>query len=194
MTGALYKRTSGFLTNYRTQKFGKRPPKKFFTYIPGTLAQWSESWNSKPTTPGSIPRQAGWGTVFLSLPPSQLLCRLVCAWPPFVCAARTQICAHVNDPISICRKRVGLTAGGMETRKHCTQKKKKRWVAPWLLAFPGENSANFPCMALGQEHYLVYCYYRLRILNFGQLGSAHVKRLGFPPSVAKGEIYRFNQI
>ena len=33
-----------------------------------------------------------------------------------------QMCAHVKDPISIYRtKRVGLTAGGMSTRKHCTQ-------------------------------------------------------------------------
>ena len=40
---------------------------------------------------------------------------------PFLCTARTQICAHVKDPISIFRKRLGLTASGMETRKHCTQ-------------------------------------------------------------------------
>ena len=29
------------------------------------------------------------------------------------------MCAHVKDPISICRKRVGLTAGGMVTQKYC---------------------------------------------------------------------------
>ena len=59
---------------------------------------------------------------------SQLVCRLVCAWSPrpFVCTARTQICVHVKDPISICHKRVGSTAGGMETRKHCTQEEKKK--------------------------------------------------------------------
>ena len=42
--------------------------------------------------------------------------------PPFVFTARTQICEHVKDPISICRKRVDLTAGGMETQY--TQEKK----------------------------------------------------------------------
>ena len=26
-----------------------------------------------------------------------------------------------KDPISICRKRISLTAGGMETQKHCIQ-------------------------------------------------------------------------
>ena len=35
-----------------------------------------------------------------------------------------QFMRTVKDPISICRKIV-LTAGGMETRKHCTQKKTK---------------------------------------------------------------------
>ena len=40
----------------------------------------------------------------------------------FVCTACTQIYAHVKDPKSICRKRVGLTTGDMETRKHRTAK------------------------------------------------------------------------
>ena len=35
--------------------------------------------------------------------------------PPFVRTARTQMCAPVKDPIYICLKRVGLTAGGIET-------------------------------------------------------------------------------
>ena len=51
-----------------------------------------------------IPGGAGWES--FSIPPCQLLCRRVCAWPPFMCTARlTQICAHVKDPItvSICR-------------------------------------------------------------------------------------------
>ena len=38
----------------------------------------------------------------------------------FVCTAHTQICAHFKDPVSICHKRVGLTAGGMVTQKYCT--------------------------------------------------------------------------
>ena len=48
-----------------------------------------------------------------------------CALSPFVCTARTQMCAHVKDPIPICRKWVGLTAGDIEKRKHCTQGKQK---------------------------------------------------------------------
>ena len=55
------------------------------------------------------------GSAAVSVPPSRLLRRLVCAWPPYVCTARTHICSHDKDPISICRKikTVGLTAGGM---------------------------------------------------------------------------------
>ena len=73
--------------------------------------------------------------------------------PPLcVCVrtARTQIYAHVKDPISICYKRLGLTAGGMKTQKHCTQgtKKKLGSAVLWLLAFPGESSPNFLCLAL----------------------------------------------
>ena len=36
------------------------------------------------------------------------------------CTARIRMCAHVKDPISIWRKRLGLTAGGIKTRKHFT--------------------------------------------------------------------------
>ena len=62
-----------------------------------------------------------WVSNSCSVPPSQLLCKHVCASTPFVCTAHTHMCAHVTVPISICRKRVGLTAGGIETRKYCTQ-------------------------------------------------------------------------
>ena len=101
-----------------------------------------------------------------SVPPIPLLCKLVCAWPPpppFVCTARTQMCAHVKDAVSICRKRVGLTADGMETQKLCAH-----WgrggvgggglvsAVLGLLAFPVESSPNFPCInVLGQESYLM---------------------------------------
>ena len=55
---------------------------------------------------------------------------------------------HVKEPISICRKRVVLTAGGMETQKHCTQgeKNKKQLGSAilWLLAFPGGKQPEFP--------------------------------------------------
>ena len=61
-----------------------------FTYIPyshhrpllprltGDVAWWLESWNSTPKTLGSIPWR-GRVTNRFSVPPSQLLCRLVCA-------------------------------------------------------------------------------------------------------------------
>ena len=35
------------------------------------------------------------------------------SWPPFLCTAHTQICEHIKDPMDMCRKRVGLTAGGV---------------------------------------------------------------------------------
>ena len=89
--------------------------------------------------------------------------------PPFVCAARTQICVHVKHPISICRKRVGITAGGMETRKYCTEgegmagggggggggrdRNMLGSAVLWLLAFPEESSPNFQCIALEQESF-----------------------------------------
>ena len=72
-----------------------------------------------------------------------------------MCTARTHICAHVKDPISICRKRVGLTAGGMKTRKHCVQEekeKKKKMLGSavlWLLAFPGGKQPEFAVHCTG---------------------------------------------
>ena len=48
----------------------------------------------------------------------------------YQCMARTHICAHVKDPVSICCKRVGLTAGGVRTQKHCTHGNNNSWVAP----------------------------------------------------------------
>ena len=56
-------------------------------------------------------------------------------------AARTQICAHVKDHISICRKRVGLTAGGMDARKRCTHERKK--------AFSRGKQPEFPVHCIG---------------------------------------------
>ena len=60
--------------------------------------------------------------------------------------ARTQICAHVKDPTSICCKRVGLTASDMETQKHCTQGVKKS----------REKQLKFLCTALDQQSY--FCF------------------------------------
>ena len=70
--------------------------------------------------------------------------------------ALTQMRAHVKDPTSICRKGEYLTAGGMETRKHCTVGEEKQGSAQlWLLAFPWRRSPTFSCVALGQESYLI---------------------------------------
>ena len=53
--------------------------------------------------------------------PSELTLVQTCLYmdPASCVMARTQICAHVKDPLSICRKRVGLTAGGILTHKYC---------------------------------------------------------------------------
>ena len=60
-------------------------------------------------------------------------------------------CTHVKDPV------VHVKVQWIrETRKHCTQEKntpKLGSAVLWLLAFPGESSQNFPCIALGQENY-----------------------------------------
>ena len=76
-------------------------------------------------------------------------------------------------PISICRKRVGLTAGGMNTLKHCTQESgtgggggggggrgKQQKTAGYSavlgkLAFPRESRPNFSRIALGQDSNLI---------------------------------------
>ena len=71
-----------------------------------------------------------------------------------MCTARTQIYTHVKDPISICYKRVGITANGVETQKHCTQGKGGSWVVPYYTMaahFPWEKQPEFP---VGQESYL----------------------------------------
>ena len=56
---------------------------------------------------------------------------------------------HVKEPTSTCSKnktkRVGLTACGMETRKHRTQQqKRKSWVAPYY------GCLLFPLLSLAQ--------------------------------------------
>ena len=57
-------------------------------HITGNVAQWLERRNSNPKTLGSIPRRGRVGGTF-SVPPSQLLCRRVCAChPPFPSCVR----------------------------------------------------------------------------------------------------------
>ena len=77
------------------------------------VAQWLHHRNYNPKTLGLIPWRGRVRNSFLSL---QLLCRRVSAWPPFV----TQTCVHVKDPISICHKRVGLTAAGLSATPNQT--------------------------------------------------------------------------
>ena len=77
---------------------------------------------------------------------------VLCLTPSIsVCTFRIHMCAHVKDPISICLQSVGLTAGGVQTRTHCTQGG-ARWVALYYgcSLSPGERSPNSPCIALGQ--------------------------------------------
>ena len=80
--------------------------------------------------------------------------------PPFACMARTHICVHVKDPISICCKRVCFTAGGVVTKiLHTGEEKKKKKLGSavqWLLTFPGEKNPYFLCIALRQEMYLIH--------------------------------------
>ena len=81
---------------------------------------------------------------------------------PSTCMACTQMSTHAKDLTSVCCERVGLTADGMKTRKHCTQDRKKRKNKDWrvphyscLLSSPGESSPNFPHIALGEKSYLI---------------------------------------
>ena len=118
----------------------------------GEVAQWL-SRNSNPKT---LIGDAGWRTVFLSVRAHSCV-DLSAPDPPFVHMARTRIFAHVKDLISICCKRVGLTAGEMETGKHSTLwKNKKKLPALYYgcLLSSGESSPNFLCIALGQDIFL----------------------------------------
>ena len=55
----------------------------------GGMAQWLVRLNSNPKTLGLIVFQ-GRVTDSFSVSPSQLLCRFVRAWPPFMCITHTQ--------------------------------------------------------------------------------------------------------
>ena len=89
-----------------------------------------------------------------SVHPSQLLCRLVCARHPFVCMGCTQLWVHVKDPISICRKRVGLTAGGTQTWIHCTQEQ-EIWVALYYICSLSSGKAAWISGALHWDNKVI---------------------------------------
>ena len=67
---------------------------------------------------------------------------------PFMCTARTKNCAHVKDPIFICRWKHENTAHRI--------KKKVDSASIWLLTFLRESSLKCPCIALVQESYLIW--------------------------------------
>ena len=74
------------------------------------VARASES-SSNPRNPG-FDLLAGQGEKQFCLYPSESthVQTCLCLTAGFVCTARTQMCAHVKDPISICRKRVGAAS------------------------------------------------------------------------------------
>ena len=71
------------------------------------------------------------------------------------CTACTGLRAHVKDPIFICRKRAGSHSRWYGNMKQCTERERvehKSWVEPY---YGCSLSANFSCIALGQESYLI---------------------------------------
>ena len=110
----------------------------------GGVAQWLKHRNSNPKSLGSIPwRSRVRDNFFLSLP-SQLLCRLVCICLcpiSFMCTARTSFFAHVKDPISICRTRVGRHSRWYGNTK-TLHTDFKSWAAPYYgcSLSPGKRS------------------------------------------------------
>ena len=102
---------------------------------------------------------AGWGTVVFCVYPSEstLVQTCLCLTPPplsplFICTERTHMCAHLKDPISVCRKRVGLTAGRMETLQTGG---KKLGIAPYYGCSLSPRKAVRISRALGQESCLI---------------------------------------
>ena len=82
-----------------------------------------------------------------SFPPSQLLCRLVCAWPPLVWTARTQICDglemcvlpdRILSPIRIwCLKYYVLML--------CVLFSNVQFSSRWYLSTPGKAQSYMHC-------------------------------------------------
>ena len=89
---------------------------------------------------GSIPGQ---GQFFC--PSESTLVRGIVGTHPNKCVRTLKI-----PYASVVTKRVGLTAGGMETRKHCPEGNKLGSAVLRLLAFPEETGSIFVCVTLGQ--------------------------------------------
>ena len=100
-----------------------------------------------------------------------------------MCTARTQICAHVKDPMSIGRKRVDLTAGGMETQKHCTQGKAAGYIAPAVTS-PRGKQPEFPMHCIGTRKLSNLILSNLKTHNMCE----NVPTLGKPQSEEKTQL------
>ena len=124
----------------------------------GDVAQWLERRNSNTKTLDLIPwRGRVKGSFFLSLRVNSCA-DLFVPNAPFARTARTQICAHVKDPLSISRKRVGLTTAVMVTQKQCIYTRlvsNSNWVArlcrSWLSSGKGTVISAWEKFPLGQN-------------------------------------------
>ena len=119
----------------------------------GDIAQWLMRRNSNPKTLHGFDPLAGQGEKqsFCSPSESTLVQTCLCLTPLRLYGTHPHR-AHVKDPMSMCRKRGGLTAGGMETRK-ALHTGSNPWVAPYCGCSlpPGKAARIFRCITLGQE-------------------------------------------
>ena len=114
-----------------------------------------KEWKLKSKVPGF----AGGGRVrnSFSLLPSQFLCRLVCAWPPYMCMARAQICARmlkISYPSVVKEYRSHSQWYGNTKTLH-TGENKMLGSATIAACFPRGKQPNFLYIALWQESYLI---------------------------------------
>ena len=119
----------------------------------GDVAQWLESRNSNPRRPCVR-------SVFCPSESTLVVQTCLCL-TPFMSTARTRICAHVKYPTSICRKSRPHSPCYGNTKTLHTGGGQKDWVAPYYgcsLSL-GKSSPNLPCIALGQESFLIILIY-----------------------------------
>ena len=94
-----------------------------------------ERRNSNPKIRGSIPWRDRVKYRF-SVNPSQILVQTcLCVWPPFVCTAFTNICAHVKDPTSICshsQSAVWWHQNTAYTRLNLTNSRRRKKPREWF--------------------------------------------------------------
>ena len=114
----------------------------------GSVVSASEFKSEEPWV--RSPGVTGWGTAEFSVPPSQLLGRIVCDWPPIVCAARTLSCARtLKIPYpTVVKEWASLPV----VWKHENTAHRGRWERGGR----GGSNQNFPSIAGEQESYLMY--------------------------------------